>query len=136
MTLRRISPSRVIDMYRWIPGIKYLDSWLSQHERRLSAGIGSGSDRELFLANMLAEIEEVAAYASCSSGLERRIIGSKPNLKKVESVYYRSNSYTCLFNDGQDRSLRSNSGSELQVVQAYLSMHIYLTEKANITYRL
>lgn len=39
--------------------------------------------------------------------------------------------YTCLFNDGQDRSLTSNSGSKLQVVHAYLSMHIYLTEMAN-----
>lgn len=47
-------------MNRWIPGIKYLDSWLSQLERRLSAGIGSGSDRELLSANMLDEIEEVA----------------------------------------------------------------------------
>jgi hypothetical protein len=46
MTLRRISPSRVIDMDRWIPGIKYLDSWLSQLEKRLSDGIGSGWDRE------------------------------------------------------------------------------------------
>ena len=61
MTLRRISPSRVIDMNRWIPGIKYLDNWLSQLERRLSAGIGSGSDRELLLANMLAVMEEGAA---------------------------------------------------------------------------
>jgi hypothetical protein len=74
MTLRRISPSRVIDMNRWIPGIKYLDSWLSQLERRLSAGIGSGSDRELLLsANMLEEIEEVAAYASCSFDLRGRL---------------------------------------------------------------
>lgn len=77
-------------MNRWIPGIKYLDSWLSQLERRLSAGIGSGSDRELLSANMLDEIEEVAAYAYCSFDFERRIIGRKPNLK-VESMYYGSN---------------------------------------------
>lgn len=90
MTLRRISPSRVIDMNRWIPGIKYLDSWLSQLERRLSAGIGPGSDRELLSANMLDEIEEVAASAYCSFDFERRIIGRKPNLK-VENMYYGSN---------------------------------------------
>jgi hypothetical protein len=58
-------------MNRWIPGIKYLDSWLSQLERRLSAGIGSGSNRELLSASMLDEIEEVAAYASCPFDFER-----------------------------------------------------------------
>lgn len=79
-------------MNRWIPGIKYLDSWLAQLERRLSAGIGSGSDRELLLStNMLDEIEEVAAYASCSFDFERQIIGRKLNLK-VENMYYGSNS--------------------------------------------
>ena len=82
-------------MNRWIPGIKYLDSWLSQLERRLSAGIGSGSDTELLSANMLDEIEEVAAYASCSFDFERRIIGRKPNLK-VENMYYSSNSFNLL----------------------------------------
>ena len=81
MTLRRISPSRVIDMNRLIPGIKYLDSWLSQLERRLSAGIGSSSGRKQLSANMLDEIEEVDAYASCSFDFERWIIGGKPNLK-------------------------------------------------------
>jgi hypothetical protein len=90
MTLRRISPSRVIDMNRWIPGIKYLDSWLSQLERRLSDGIRSGSDRKQLLANKLDEIEELDAYASCSFDFERWTIGRKPNLK-VENMYYRSN---------------------------------------------
>ena len=78
-------------MNRWIPGIKYLDSCLSQLERRLSAGIGSGSDRKQLSANMLDEIEEVAAYAFCSFDFERWIIDRKPNLK-VENMYYRSNS--------------------------------------------
>jgi hypothetical protein len=76
-------------MNRWIPGIKYLDSWLSQLERRLSAGIGSGSDRKQLSANMLDETE-VDAYASCSFDFERWTIGRKPNLK-VENMYYRSN---------------------------------------------
>ena len=49
-----------------------MDSWLFQLERRLSAGIGSGSGRELLSANILDEIEEVAAYASCSFDFERR----------------------------------------------------------------
>jgi hypothetical protein len=48
-------------MNRWIPGIKYLDSVLSQCERKLPAGIGSSSDREMLLANMLDVIEEVDA---------------------------------------------------------------------------
>jgi len=44
-------------MNRWIPGIKYLDSWLSHLERRLSGGIESDSDRKQLWANMLtAEI--------------------------------------------------------------------------------
>ena len=69
-----------------------MDSWLSQLERRLSAGIGSGLDRELLSANMLDEIEEVAAYASCSFDFERRIIGCKLNLKGEKNMYYGSNS--------------------------------------------
>jgi hypothetical protein len=77
-------------MNRWIPGIKYLDSWLSQLERRLSAGIGSGLERKQLSANMLDEIEEVHAYASCSFDFERWTLGRKPNLK-VENMYYRSN---------------------------------------------
>ena len=77
-------------MNRWIPGIKYLDSWLSQLERRLSAGIGSGSDRKQLSANKLDEIEEVDAYASCSFDFEMWTIGRKPNLK-VENMYYHSN---------------------------------------------
>ena len=40
---------------------------------------------------MLDEIEEVAAYASCSFDFERQIIGRKLNLK-VENMYYGSNS--------------------------------------------
>ena len=40
---------------------------------------------------MLDEIEEVAAYASCSFDFESWIIGRKPNLK-VEKMYYRSKS--------------------------------------------
>jgi hypothetical protein len=77
-------------MNRWIPGIKYLDSWLSQLERRLSDGIRSGSERKQLSANMLDEIEEVHAYASCSFDFERWTLGRKPNLK-VENMYYRSN---------------------------------------------
>ena len=77
-------------MNRWIPGIKYLDSWLSQLERRLSAGIGSGSDRKQLSANKLDVIEEGDAYASCSFDFERWTLGRKPILK-VENMYYRSN---------------------------------------------
>jgi hypothetical protein len=77
-------------MNRWILAIKYLDSWLSQLERRVSAGIGSDSDRELLLTKMLAVIEEVDACILLIN-FERRIISCRPNLK-VENMYYRSNS--------------------------------------------
>ncbi len=77
-------------MNRWIPGIKYLDSWVSQLERRLSTGIGSGSDRELLLAKMLAVIEELDACILLID-FERRIMSRRPNLK-VENMYYHSNS--------------------------------------------
>jgi len=48
-------------MNRWSPGIKYFDSWVSQFEKGFQIELDLVRIESRVLANMLAQIEEVAA---------------------------------------------------------------------------